>query len=257
MKRRHALVAGIALLATAPCIAQGVDPAPPTRTTEQARTEVQTRQAALRDAERELEAARVAELGTARRDLDDADRTARAARERLAAAQGSSAGGGATQKFGGLEFGVGLSFTADVGTSDRVSDAELVNGIVRVKDENNGIARIMLESHYLFTPNRTSLFGVPAGRWGHGPFVAIQPGTDDIIQAIGAGWMIGFRRPAPATGEDTGQSFNIGFGVVVDPNTRILGDGIVANQPLPAGETAIRYTEEMQIGALLLFSFSF
>jgi hypothetical protein len=161
------------------------------------------------------------------------------------------------QRFGGIEFGVGLSFTLDVGSSDRVRDAMLVNGVVRVKDEDNGVARIMLESHYFFTPHHRGLFGTPSQQWGHGPFVAIQPGTDNIIQAIGAGWMIGFRRPELTPGENTGQSFNIGLGVVVDPNTRILGDGIRPNQPLPAGETEIRYTEEMQIGALLLFSFSF
>lgn len=164
---------------------------------------------------------------------------------------------GGTRQFGGLEFGVGISFTLDIGTSDRISDAELVNGIVRVRDENNGVARIMLESHYLFVQNRRGPFGTPSGRWGHGPFIALQPGTDDIIEAIGIGWMLGFRRPVPPDGEDTGQSFNLGFGIVVDPNTRILGDGIVANQPLPDGETAIRYQEQMQTGILALASFSF
>ena len=63
--------------------------------------------------------------------------------------------------------------------------------------------------------------------------------------------MFGFRR-----GEGEG-SFNLGVGVVVDPDTRVLGDGIVANQPLPAGETEIRYLEEMQTGLLILASFSF
>jgi len=161
-----------------------------------------------------------------------------------------------SQEFGGIEFGVGISFTLDIGSSDRIAEAELVNGIVRVKDENNGVARIMLESHYFFTPGGTGLFGTPAGQWGHGPFIAVQPGTDDIIQAIGAGWMWGFRRPV-AQGGDTGQSFNIGVGIVVDPNTRVLGDGIVENQPLPAGETSIRYREEMQTGVVVLASFSF
>lgn len=157
----------------------------------------------------------------------------------------------AQQNFGGLEFGVGISFTLDIGTSDRVNEAELVNGIVRVTDEDNGRARIMLESHYFFTPN-ASLFGVAHKNWGMGPFVALQPGTDDIIEAIALGGMIGFRRPGATT-----ESFNIGVGVVIDPNTQVLGEGIIPNEPLPAGETEIRYKEEMQTGVLLLASFGF
>ncbi|MGA1798470.1 hypothetical protein VH567_06785 [Sphingomonas sp. 4RDLI-65] len=158
--------------------------------------------------------------------------------------------------FGGIDFGGGISFTLDVGTSDRISDAALVNGIVRVNDENNGRARIMLESHYFFTPRANIDFldlrnTRDEKQWGWGPFIALQPGTDDVIEAVGMGVMFGARRGA---GDD---SFNLGFGVVVDPNTRILGEGLRANKPLPAGESAIRYKEEMQTGILILSSFSF
>ena len=167
-----------------------------------------------------------------------------------------------TQKFGGIEFGVGMSFTGDLGTRDRVTQASLVNGIVRVSDEDNGRARIMLESHYFFTPPG-GLFSLRNGEidkdgnqkrkeWGIGPFLAIQPGTNNIIEAIGGGIMIGLRRDAKTT-----ESFNFCLGIVVDPNTRVLGDGILANQPLPPGETEIRYMEEMQTGFLALVSFSF
>jgi hypothetical protein len=173
----------------------------------------------------------------------------------------------ATQKFGGVEFGVGVSFTLDVGKTDRVSEAEVVNGIVRVTDEDNGRARIMLELHHFFTPDG-NIFGRvndvydahgvrrdikdQQKEWGIGPFVAIQPGTDDIIEAVAAGLMIGFRYDSTLS-----QSFNLGIGWVVDPNTRVLGEGIVANEALPAGETGIRYKEEMQNGLLILASFGF
>lgn len=155
------------------------------------------------------------------------------------------------QKFGGLEFGVGISFTLDVGKTDRIREAELVNGIVRVKDEDNGRARIMLESHYFFKPEATP-FGLEKGDFGWGPFMALQPGTDNIIEAVALGAMMGFRRPGAGS-----ESFNLGLGVVVDPNTRVLGDAIIANEALPTGETAIRYKEEMQTGMLLLASFGF
>ncbi|WP_156362232.1 hypothetical protein [Sphingomonas sp. Leaf208] len=158
--------------------------------------------------------------------------------------------------FGGIDFGIGISFTLDVGTSDRISDASLVNGIVRVNDEDNGRARIMLESHYLFTPpSNVDFLGLDNSgtekEWGFGPFIALQPGTEDVIEAIGMGLMFGFRR---GKGD---ESFNLGFGVVIDPNTRILGEGVAANQPLTNGETEVRYREELQTGLLILSSFSF
>lgn len=171
------------------------------------------------------------------------------------------------QKFGGIEFGIGVSFTADLGSRDRIGEAMLdPNGIVRIKDENNGRARIMLESHYFFTPCRAFVFrslgensctrGKPdpdKTEWGFGPFIALQPGGEEnVIEAIGMGLMVGFRKNPATT-----QSFNFGIGYVVDPNTRVLGDGIVQDQPLPAGETEIRYKETSQSGLLFLASFSF
>ncbi|NWG90986.1 MAG: hypothetical protein HXY21_00555, partial [Parvularculaceae bacterium] len=177
-----------------------------------------------------------------------------------------------TQNFAGLNFGIGISATYDLGKNDRVSEATLVGGppgIVRVTNQDNVRARIMLESHYFFTPPDARAFGAfgpknpsaaqikgdgaapePA-KWGIGPFVALQPGTENIIEAIGMGLMVGFRRG------DSGDSFNIGVGVAFDPNTRTLGEGIVAGQPLPPGETDIRYLEQEQFGLLFLSSYSF
>ena len=174
-------------------------------------------------------------------------------------------------KFGGLEFGVGISYTADLGNRVRIGSASEVSGIVRVDDENNGNARIMLESHYFFTPcggffGLSSVINNPctpkAGggrergepKWGWGPFVALQPagGEGKLIDAIGMGLMVGFRKS-----ETTTQSFNFGVGYVMDTNVKVLGDGIVANQPLPPGETAVRLKDTTQSGLLFISSFSF
>lgn len=160
--------------------------------------------------------------------------------------------------FGGFTLGAGLSLTWDLGESDRVNSASIVNGIVRVTEESNEVVRVMLESHYFFVPDRElSVLGisrVPKNQWGHGPFVAIQPGSDDIVEAIAFGWMWGFKRSANA--EDT-ASWNIGIGAVVDPKVKVLGDGFVPNEPPPAGETEVRYKEKGQWGLLILTSFSF
>ncbi len=189
-----------------------------------------------------------------------------------------------TASFGGLDWGVGVSLTLDTGNNDRVASASVVNGIVRVEDQNNAPARIMLEAHYFFTPNGgfpltglynqrkggacspdkveiasecdkgTGKFNKTRAEWGWGPFVALQPGSDDIIDAIAAGLMVGFKR---SNDPNDDASWNFGVGVVVDPNTQILGEGLIANQALPDGETEIRFREEEQVGILFLFSTKF
>lgn len=136
--------------------------------------------------------------------------------------------------------------------------------MVRVSKVENVRARMILESHHFFTPtfnNRAASFlGLAeneAGNegkknWGVGPFIALQPGSDEVIDAIGAGLMVGFRRPNAET-----QSFNIGVGVLYDINSQVLGDGIEENKPLPGIETEVRYKERSQDGLLIMSSFSF
>jgi len=171
--------------------------------------------------------------------------------------------------FAGLKFGAGLSFTYDTGKHDRVDSATIdANGIVRVDKTSNGIARIMLEAHYFFNPSKILVPAkaatattprIPAEReyrnWGWGPFVAVQPGSDEIINAIGLGLMFGFKYR-----DTSNQSFNLGFGLSVDPNTKVLGSEFVDGQPAPLGPDGkplpIRYVTREQAGVLLLASFS-
>jgi len=160
------------------------------------------------------------------------------------------------RNFAGLKFGVGISLTADLDNNARIGSANIVNGLVRVTDENNATARIMLESHYFFTPTFAFPFNVKLqGDWGLGPFVALQPGSDEIIEAVGLGLMIGFKRAS--NDENDTSSWNFGIGIVVDPNVQTLGDGLSANNALPMGETEIRFREEAQSGLLFITSFSF
>ncbi|MBN2973784.1 hypothetical protein JW805_17390 [Roseomonas aeriglobus] len=196
------------------------------------------------------------------------------------------------RKFGGIEFGVGIAYTLDTGKYQRIREAELVNNIVRVNRSENSSARFVLESHYLFTPvnsrlngntsdflglhNRCEKWSEPTpqaaadeadkgatvyppkrtcetvrAQWGIGPFVALQPGTDNVIDAIGTGIMVGLRRSSKST-----DSFNLGIGAMVDINAQTLGNGIVEDQPLPAGDT-LRFKRRSQLGLLLMSSYSF
>ncbi|MGB5181249.1 MAG: hypothetical protein WBO12_03550 [Xanthobacteraceae bacterium] len=173
----------------------------------------------------------------------------------------------AKQNFGGLSFGVGLGLTLNVQNTSRVSQASVINGIVRVTQTDDAIAGIVLESHYFFVPSRPFLWSnVPAGAWGRGPFVAIQAstgGSSSVVTAYGLGWMIGFREPTWTytnggwTASYGSSSWNFGVGLRVDPQAQVLGDGIVANQPLPAGETSVRFKTVPRYGIMLVSSFSF
>ncbi|MEO1034873.1 MAG: hypothetical protein AAFX44_04845 [Pseudomonadota bacterium] len=173
------------------------------------------------------------------------------AKETAQAAAEAAVEKAATRDFAGLSFGVGVSLTFDTGSNARVDEASIVDGIVRIDEEDDKLARVMLESHYFLTPNRP-LGPLPAGQWGWGPFVALQPGTDEVIEAIGLGLMIGLRRA-----KDSDVSWNVGVGYIVDPNVTVLGDGFIADQPPPGGETEVRLKTTSQQGAFLLFSFAF
>jgi hypothetical protein len=164
-----------------------------------------------------------------------------------------------TKSFGGLTLGVGIGATFDTQGQQRVSSATAVNNIVRVSQTNNAGVSFVGESHYFFLPN-IPFVTIPAGDWGHGPFVAIDAGTSNnnsVITGYSLGWMIGFRAIDPTTGTySTTSSWNFGVGFRVDPNAQVLGDGLTANAPLPPGDT-VRLKTEARYGIMLLSSFSF
>jgi hypothetical protein len=180
-----------------------------------------------------------------------------------------------TTPWGGLGWGIGLGANFDV-TGKRVGTATLVNNIVRVEDATSNVnVGFVLEAHYFlrnffFSGNDggreqacgTKLADLTCMQVAWGPFVAVQvgggtalPKPTDIATAYALGLMVGLRHPNMTTSPTS--SWNFGVGVRVDPNTRLLGDGIVANQPLPNQETAIRYKNEPRFGLMLLSSFSF
>lgn len=168
---------------------------------------------------------------------------------------GKTGANGSSTTFAGIKFGTGLS--AAFRRHPIVSNAEVVAGVVRVTEETSAVARVILESHYLFTcedddKGKFCGKGSPFKSSGHGPFVALQPGQNDLIQAIGMGWMVAFRNNPTET-----SSWNIGLGVMVDPKVKSLGDGIAANLPLPAGETQVRFKTSARYSWFLMSSYAF
>lgn len=176
----------------------------------------------------------------------------------------------------GFGWGLGIATNFDVG-GNRVNTASVVNNIVRVEDSTSNVSvSFVLEAHYFL---RDYLFGFDGkdsctskGRspyncteLAHGPFVAIEvggggasaPNANSPISGYAMGWMVGMRHPnlLPNIATST-ASWNFGVGLRISPNGKVLGDGLVANQPLPAGDS-IRYKTEPRLGVMIMSTFSF
>ena len=160
----------------------------------------------------------------------------------------------ANRDFLGIRFGVGFGMTSQLGGNERIDEAELVDGVVRVKKTLNHRPRVLFETHYFWQLDAetitTDAGTIEEADIGIGPFAAIQGSSEEVLEAFGIGMMVGFKR-------DEGSSFNIGIGIMLDPTVRVLGDGVQPNEPLPNGESEIRFKEEPRWGVLTLVSFSF
>lgn len=174
----------------------------------------------------------------------------------------------AQQDFEALGFGGGFGGVFNFGSS-RVNEAELVAGIVRVKEDNDIQFGPILELHKFVWPLKSERLVQVGAEWvlaetftasckgtgvekkvaliSMGPFVPIRL-REDVVESFGAGLAFGFRKAEKDT------SLNLGLAVVFDPRVQVLGDGIKANQPLPSGETAIRYRTTSSTGLLAMFS---
>ena len=140
-----------------------------------------------------------------------------------------------------IKFGPAAVYVHDLGKEDRFAEdgAKLVNGIVRIEKYQNRTVRGFLETHiWVKEPGQT--------QFGHGPFVAFEVIGDDPFGGAAVGYLWGIKRIGSGNtkGKNNGTSstfgFNIGVGIAVHPNARVLGDGLTANEPLPMGEMDVR-----------------
>jgi hypothetical protein len=193
--------------------------------------------------------------------------------------------------WGGLGFGVGIAtdFMLSGGTRLASENAASVvpaqpGGIVRVNEARNVGVGLVLEAHYFlrdyllsygpvntcplkqgYRPHR--YVEVPTcTELAHGPFVAVEvggaTGADPVkgpITAYALGWMVGMRHRDSLSSSSPNTSWNFGVGFRIEPGARFLGEGIVANQPLPLGESVspVRTRSGTAYGVMLLSSFGF
>lgn len=148
-------------------------------------------------------------------------------------------------EFMGLNWGVG--FGISVGFGDAIDDAEIVNGIVRVKSDKKQQPRAIFEFHHYFSCNRNH----PLTQ-GCGPFLAVAATEDKLLSGVGIGFMYGLKAK-----EDSSEGFSIGLGAILDGKVKNLGKGFKANEAPPSGETAVRFEEKARWSALLFVSRTF
>lgn len=158
----------------------------------------------------------------------------------------------------GVKFGTGIMANLLTGGKKPVTSARVVNGIVRVEEGGRAQVGVVAEFHSLWalckTNKRPHLYHCDdnVAQFGIGPVIGLKLGSNNIIDAIFLGPLFAFR-PNPTLA----NSFNIAVGGVLAPRVKVLGDGIEENNPLPAGETEVRFKNVNKFGYAILLSFAF
>jgi len=154
--------------------------------------------------------------------------------------------------FMGISFGVGIGLSW--GGFEEISEAQVGAGnVVVVTRRAKQQPRIILETHYYGVCNWFDIKRCKAGELGFGPYFGIVAKSDKLISAASIGLMVGFRTPS---GPDS-TGFSIGIGAILDDAVPALAAGFAEGQPLPAGETTIRFTQKERWGAILFCSRTF
>lgn len=160
-------------------------------------------------------------------------------------AEGESGGNDivAENEFMGLNWGLGFGWSFS--DSDIIVEAEVVNGVVHATKNIQQQPRIVLEFHKYFWCKSSLLYGC-------GPFVAVSATESNLLSGVGIGLMFGARN----TKADT-EGFSIGVGAIMDGDVTSLANGFTDGQPLPPGETEIRYISESRWSALVFVTRTF
>ena len=151
-------------------------------------------------------------------------------------------------------FGVGLVLNIDTGSHKPVKNANIINGIVRVEEEDDVKYGIGLEVHKFLwgTTWQNKKIDNFSGGLAIGPYVSVLPSPNDIFDVIGVGVVFGFHG-----GKKNTWSMNIGIGGYVDPKTKILASGFNDGEAPPANETSVRFKTVTQYGFQSVLSFSY
>jgi hypothetical protein len=153
----------------------------------------------------------------------------------------------AKDEFLGLRWGLGFGWS--LGFEDAIEDAELVDQKIRVTDDQTDQPRALFEFHQFMWCND----GGKNGDRGCGPFFAVAATSDNVLSGVGAGFAFGWRSKIPTSND----GFTVGGGAILDANVKSLADGFEPDDPLPPGETTIRFEEKSRWSYLIYFTRSF
>lgn len=151
-------------------------------------------------------------------------------------------GAGIAGPFYDVQVGAGLVMLVDH-EEGRVEDASVRKGKVRIDEAATMRLGIMLEAHYLYPMG-------PVRHVGHGPFAGVVGTSGDIVDAVMTGYMVSLR------GRDGGRSFNVTFGLYLDPNAKVMADGFEegSNAPTSGG---VLFKKEPMVGYALGVTYGF
>ncbi len=161
----------------------------------------------------------------------------------------------ASNKFENLGFGIAFSVSSCF--KNFVTEAEVENGMIRLKKEQSLFGEIMLETHKFWSiktkPYENRFIKVESNTIGIGPFLGIlmDSGSDTMINAISSGIMVGFR---PDT--SSSNSLNIGIGLTARFKINELRGDLSLDKALPDGVNEIKYQETAKLGVTVVFSFT-
>ena len=186
-----------------------------------------------------------------------------------------------SEDFKELGFGGGYGSVINLGERNRIEEAAVVDGVVRIVKDNDVQFGPLLEMHKFIKPLKSQFLikqEPEQGRAGQttyrltnqdlagcrapeqrytqtrvdlvslGPFVTLRIGGNEVVQSFGIGLMVGFRTAL------SDKSLNLGVALASDPTVRVLGDGLEPGQPLPSGETELRYRTTHRESVMVLFS---
>jgi hypothetical protein len=148
--------------------------------------------------------------------------------------------------FMGLNWGIGFGYS--FGSDEMIDDAEIVNGIVRVKSQKKEQPRVVLEFHKYFWCNDS----YKSGASGCGPFVAVAATQDKVLSGVGMGFMYGLKAKT-----NDADGFSVGAGVILDGKVKDLADGFKKNEAPPSGETQVRLEEKARWSYLMFVTRTF
>lgn len=136
-----------------------------------------------------------------------------------------------------------------------VSDATVINNIVRANTESRWQPELLVAKHVFFSDGDGNCWG---SRVCPGLFLGVGlggSGSSQVIDMAGAGFIFGFGGKNRKI--ETSQPHNFGIAIGRRLGIKRLGDGIVINATLPPGETQVRYKTADSTAPFFFYTYKF